>query len=180
MGLDTAGNYAKFRAGNEQYLGQSRLGAYNTLGQQQQSLNEFNTLGSTQAAQAGESAASGRAATTAQERADAARYAAQQRFGQGQQVAGSLSQGQQNIAAQRLAGEQERRGYLAGMTGSSMQGALTSAGQESGRVANQLGAGNTAAGQYGGYDINRRNILRGTPTGAQQAIGAAVGALGGG
>lgn len=180
MGLASASDVAGFQAGNERAQEQARLGAYGTLGSSRQGLNQFATSGLTQTQGAGEAAASGRAATTADQRVANTRANTTQQFGQGQTVAGSLSDASRGIADRRLSGEQERRGYLTGMTGASQQGMLTSTGQAQNFINGRNQAGTAAAGVYGGYDTARRGIDANArnPSGWDQVIGAATGALG--
>lgn len=180
-GLASASDVAGFQAGNERAQSAARLGAYNSMGQQQQALDMFNTQGQTQTQTAGEAAASDRAATTAAQRVAAARANSTQQFGQGQTVAGSLSTAGQTIADRRLAAGQEQRGYMTGMVGANQQGMLTNTGQAQNFINGQNSAGNAAAGTYAGYDTNRRNTAAGaknpSPFGA--VVGAGLGALAG-
>lgn len=185
--LDNEGNQAQFDAGNEQYLGSSRLGVYGDLGNSRQRAGEFIAGTSAGLAQGADDRATGRARDLAQNRQDTQRYTANDRYNQGRQTALDSSNIDRGIADQRLGFNQERRGYLSGMQAGSQAGALTSQGQRYGFYGTRGGLRNQASGTTASYDMGRRNRAYGdmsipsrTDRAISAGIGGFVGAFGGG
>lgn len=166
--LGAAQNYANLGTSNEQYMGRETLGTETTLGAAEQGAEQY--LGN-QAQQAqmylGNSRVSneqqlGQAGTQAEEFKTATNLGAgqqaeattSQRAGQiagnrqqtGQFIYGQNAAANTNFANQRMANEQEYRGYVTGQGNQANQAVTIGNQQRIGAYGTQLGAQNTASG----------------------------------
>jgi len=176
--LQNEGNQADFNAGNERYLGSSRLGVYGDIGNARQQAGQYIAGTGAGLAQGADDRATGRSMDLARNRQDTQRYTSGQRYNQGRETANDMSAIERDIANQRLGFEQERRGYNTGMQAGSQSGALTGMGQRYGYYGTRQGLRNQSAGQLGDYDINRRNQAYrdlGIPSRSERAISAGLG-----
>lgn len=176
--LENEGRQADFDAGNERYLGSSRLDTYGNLGNARQQAGQFIAGTGAGLAQGADDRATSRANDMARNRQDTQRYTAGQRYDQGRQTAMDSSGIDRGIADQRLDFNRERRGYTAGMQAGSQAGALSSMGQRTGFYGTRGGLRNQASGNLGTYDINRRNQAYrdlAIPSRAERAISSGIG-----
>lgn len=176
--LDNEGRQADFDAGNERYLGSSRLDSYAGLGNARQQAGQFIAGTGAGLAQGADDRATSRANDLARNRQETQRHTAGQRYNQGRQTALDSSGLDRDIANQRLDFDRERRGYLSGMQAGSQAGALSSMGQRQGFYGTRGGLRNQASGNLGNYDINRRNQAYrdlSIPSRSERAISAGIG-----
>lgn len=179
-GLDTQGNLAQLGMQGEQYLGSSRLQNLQSLGgARQQALQYIGSTGS-QLAQANEAAASQRAGTLASTRAGTQQQINNTQFTQNQSTQDRLAAAAKAAADQRLAFEQERRGYYGGTAGQYYQGGLTGQGQLTGAYGARTGATTGAAQGYGNYTLGQQQVdinRNAQPTGLERGIATGLGIL---
>lgn len=180
--LDNEGRQADFDAGNERYLGSSRLDTYGNIGNARQQAGQYIAGTGAGLAQGADDRATSRANDMARNRQETQRYTTGQRYNQGRQTALDSGDIERGIADQRLNFNQERRGYVSGMQAGSQAGALSSMGQRQGFYGTRGGLRNQASGNLGTYDINRRNQAyrdMGTPSRTERAISAGLGGFAG-
>jgi len=180
--LDNEGRQADFDAGNERYLGSSRLDTYGNIGNARQQAGQYIAGTGSGLAQGADDRATSRANDMARNRQETQRYTTGQRYNQGRQTALDSSDIERGIADQRLNFNQERRGYVSGMQAGSQAGALSSMGQRQGFYGTRGGLRNQASGNLGTYDINRRNQAYrdlAIPSRGERAISAGLGGFAG-
>lgn len=181
QGLATEADLARMRMEGEQYLGTTALQENRALGEMRQLNNRYIGSEGSRLAAAGEEQASGRARDIAGNRQQTQREVDSARYGQNFQTQSALADRYRTIADQRLAFEQERRGYLAGQGGMHYQGGLTGQGQQVGAFGARTGAQNQAGATYARdwrtgeqLALERQNM----PTRLERGLAAGLGVFG--
>jgi len=184
--LDNEGRQADFDAGNERYLGSSRLDTYGNIGNARQQAGQYIAGTGAGLAQGADDRATSRANDLARNRQSAQQLTAAQRYNQGRQTALDSADIERGIADQRLDFNRERRGYTAGMQAGAQSGALTSMGQRQNFYGTRGNLRNQAGSTLGQYDLGRRvqdstdfdrpsRVERGISAGAGAFMGAGGG-----
>lgn len=181
--LDVAASRENTRLGTERdisdrmtgagaLIGQTRLGAEQRIGADQQALGQYGTNLAYDATKYGDAAQSERAATVAANRQNIGTQNLNTRFGQAGQASTALSSRYGQIAGQKKAEEAEGRKFLTEQQGMAQAGAQNMYGQRTGLYGTRLSGLNTATGQV----INAKNL----PTALDKGLGFVGGLIGGG
>jgi len=171
--MQAEGDIANKRFDAEQWGANQGMGLEGDIANRSQGLNQYITDTGTRINQDKDTANSDRAAMNYGIRQGNNQYAQQTRFDQNTGINDRQSSAYQNAANARIGGQQEFRNWATGQTNDTADRGLNYANTRNQAASTTMGNVNNATGQWGDYDMQRRNS--GFGAAFKKALGTTLG-----